>query len=71
MEHNGEISPDLSKERKEKKKERMRLVVEDDDDERGDKNQQADAFIRNFRNQLKIQREESFKRFQEMINRGI
>ncbi|GKV21763.1 hypothetical protein SLEP1_g31711 [Rubroshorea leprosula] len=63
------------KERKEKsddarKKERMswRLIVED---ERGDINDLADAFIKNFHNQLKIQHEESFKRFQDMIARGV
>ncbi|PON65194.1 hypothetical protein PanWU01x14_119000 [Parasponia andersonii] len=31
----------------------------------------AEAFIKNFRNQLKIQREESMKRFHEMIGRGV
>jgi hypothetical protein len=41
--------------------------VEDD----GDINELADAFIKNFRNQLKIQREESFKRFQELVARGV
>ncbi|KAG2675184.1 hypothetical protein I3760_13G172800 [Carya illinoinensis] len=40
------------------------------DDER-DINQLADSFIKNFRNQLKIQREESFKRFQELLSRGV
>ncbi|KAH9740718.1 hypothetical protein KPL70_002316 [Citrus sinensis] len=44
------------------------LIVED---ERGDINELADAFIKNFRNHLKIQRDESFKRYQEMISRGI
>lgn len=39
--------------------------------EQGDINEMADAFIKKFRNQLKIQREESFKRFQEMIARGV
>ncbi|KAE8036978.1 hypothetical protein FH972_009607 [Carpinus fangiana] len=42
--------------------------VEDDGDHI---NELADAFIKNFRNQLKIQREESFKRFQEMVARGV
>jgi hypothetical protein len=41
--------------------------VEDD----GDINELADAFIKNFRNQLKIQSEESFKRFQELVARGV
>lgn len=36
-----------------------------------DINELADAFIKKFRNQLKIQRDESFKRFQEMIARGV
>ena len=36
----------------------------------GDINDQAEAFIKNFRNQLKVQREESLKRFHEMIARG-
>lgn len=34
------------------------LIVED---ERGDINELADSFIKNFRNHLKIQRDESFK----------
>ncbi|KAJ0084599.1 hypothetical protein Patl1_29956 [Pistacia atlantica] len=45
------------------------LIVEDD--EKGDINTQADAFIRNFKNQLRIHREESFKRYQEIIARGV
>lgn len=40
-------------------------------DEQADINEKADALIKKFRNQLKIQREESFKRFQEMIARGV
>ncbi|OMO80976.1 hypothetical protein CCACVL1_12679 [Corchorus capsularis] len=75
MEHSKEVSQYVNNERKDKKantkkNERMsrRLAVEDD---MGDINEMADAFIKNFRNQLKIQREESFKRFQEMINRGL
>jgi len=43
------------------------LVVEDAWE---DINEKADAFIKNFRNQLKIQRQDSLKRFQEMISRG-
>lgn len=35
-----------------------------------DINDLADAFIKKFRNQLRIQRHESFKRFQEMLARG-
>ncbi|KAI6685585.1 hypothetical protein NL676_031498 [Syzygium grande] len=46
---------------------RKRLDV----DAKADINELADAFIRNFRNQLRIQREESLKRFQEMISRGV
>lgn len=42
-----------------------------DVDAKADINELADAFIRNFRNQLRIQREESLKRFQEMISRGV
>ncbi|EOY32342.1 Uncharacterized protein TCM_040163 [Theobroma cacao] len=75
MERCCEVSLHDRNERKDKntntnKKERMsrRLIVEE---ERGDVNELADAFIKNFRNQLKIQREESFKCFQEMINRGV
>lgn len=30
----------------------------------------ADDFINNFRKQLRLQREESLKRYSEMINRG-
>ena len=43
------------------------LMVED---EEGDINERAEAFIKNFRNHLKIQRDESFKRYKEMIARG-
>lgn len=46
----------------------IRIIVEDG---RADIDERADAFIKNFRKQLKIQREESFKRFQEMIARGV
>ncbi|KAK4380731.1 hypothetical protein RND71_002593 [Anisodus tanguticus] len=35
-----------------------------------DVNKLADDFINNFRKQLKFEREESFKQFQEMLNRG-
>ncbi|KAJ4724073.1 DUF761 domain-containing protein [Melia azedarach] len=54
-----------------KGKERVarKMIVEDD--ERGDINELADAFIKNFRKQLKIQREESIKRRKEMIARGV
>ncbi|KAF4363129.1 hypothetical protein F8388_009782 [Cannabis sativa] len=41
------------------------------EEEEDDVNTLAEAFIKNFRNQLKIQREESFKRFHEMIGRVI
>lgn len=40
-------------------------------DDRDNINELADAFIKNFRNQLKMQREESLKRFQEMLARGV
>ncbi|KAL2343335.1 hypothetical protein Fmac_004620 [Flemingia macrophylla] len=40
------------------------------ENEKEDIDNMADAFIRNFRKQLKIEREKSFKRFQDMINRG-
>ncbi|KAF9688617.1 hypothetical protein SADUNF_Sadunf01G0006900 [Salix dunnii] len=50
---------------------RMRrwLVVEDGP--REDINEKADAFIKNFRLQLRIQRQDSLKRFQEMNSRGV
>nr|GEX81399.1 hypothetical protein CTI12_AA086460 [Tanacetum cinerariifolium] len=38
--------------------------------EKTDIDKRADDFIKNFKNQLKIQRAESLKRFHEMINRG-
>ncbi|BAT73669.1 hypothetical protein LR48_Vigan01g052700 [Vigna angularis] len=38
--------------------------------EKEDINKMADAFINNFRKQLKIERENSFRRFQDMMNRG-
>ncbi|EEF27703.1 conserved hypothetical protein [Ricinus communis] len=40
------------------------------EDKRGDINLLADVFIKNFHNQLKIQREDSIKRYKEMIARG-
>jgi len=40
------------------------------ENEKEDVNKMADAFINNFRKQLKIERENSFRRFQDMINRG-
>ncbi|KAK7359260.1 hypothetical protein VNO77_01213 [Canavalia gladiata] len=43
------------------------IVLEND---REDINKMADAFINNFRKQLKIEKENSFKRLQDMINRG-
>ncbi|GFZ20774.1 hypothetical protein Acr_28g0014790 [Actinidia rufa] len=51
----------------ERKSRVRRMAMED---EREDINKLADNFIKSFRNQLKIQREESFKRFREMIARG-
>lgn len=51
--------------RKEAVSKRSTELVDDDI------NDQAEAFIKNFRNQLKIQREESLKRFHEMIARGV
>ncbi|KAG5227549.1 hypothetical protein IMY05_016G0006200 [Salix suchowensis] len=50
---------------------RMRkwLVVEDGT--REDINEKAEAFIKNFRLQVKIQRQDSLKRFREMISRGV
>ncbi|TXG73085.1 hypothetical protein EZV62_001664 [Acer yangbiense] len=45
-----------------------RLLVDED---KGDINERADAFIKNFHNQLWIQREESIKRCPEMISRGV
>lgn len=43
------------------------IVIEN---EKEDINKMADSFINNFRKQLKIERENSLKRFQDMINRG-
>ncbi|KAG5029467.1 hypothetical protein AAZX31_05G144000 [Glycine max] len=40
------------------------------ENEKDDINKMADAFINNCRKQLKIERENSFKHFQDMINRG-
>ncbi|KAK3205003.1 hypothetical protein Dsin_019049 [Dipteronia sinensis] len=45
-----------------------RLLIDED---KGDINERADAFIKNFHNQQRIQREESFKRYQEIISRGV
>ncbi|KAL6203812.1 hypothetical protein ACLB2K_027511 [Fragaria x ananassa] len=60
----------VQKERDNTKKQAMnrRMMAADD---QGDINDMADAFIKKFRNQLKIQREESFRRFQEMLARGV
>ena len=70
MEHNREVLTRGSHETKDKRttKTTRRLIV---GEERGDINELADAFIKNFRNQLKIQRDESFKRYQEMLARGV
>lgn len=38
--------------------------------EKNDVNKLAEDFIKNFQKQLQLQRDESFKHFQEMINRG-
>ncbi|CAK7339144.1 unnamed protein product [Dovyalis caffra] len=65
--HDGPINFD-DKESDERRKTRVRnRFVEESKEE---VNEKADAFIKNFRNQLKIQREDSLKRFQEMISRG-
>ncbi|KAL6203941.1 hypothetical protein ACLB2K_021211 [Fragaria x ananassa] len=60
----------VQKERDNAKKQAMsrRMMAAD---AQGDINDMADAFIKKFRNQLKIQREESFKRLQEMLARGV
>ncbi|ESR59065.1 hypothetical protein CICLE_v10017520mg [Citrus x clementina] len=70
MEHNREF---LTRERHETKDKRTtkttrQLIVEE---ERGDINELADAFVKNTRNQLKIQRDESFKHYQETVARGV
>lgn len=44
-----------------------RQIIQDEEDV----SDLAEAFTKNFRNQLKIQREESLKRFHEMIGRGV
>lgn len=52
------------------KKEKMvsrRVVLRNEGE---DINEMADAFIKNFRKQLKIERQESLQRLQDMINRG-
>ncbi|KAL7203000.1 hypothetical protein ACSBR1_034447 [Camellia fascicularis] len=54
-------------------REARRMAMEDYERGRGrdgDINQLAEDFIKNFRKQLKIQREDSLKRFREMIARG-
>ncbi|KAK7369085.1 hypothetical protein VNO80_11119 [Phaseolus coccineus] len=40
------------------------------ENEKEDINKMADAFINNFRKQLKIERANSLRRFHDMINRG-
>jgi hypothetical protein len=76
MEHNKEVAKhdDLningttSDERRITRMRNCRLVMEDG---REDINEKADAFIKNFRHQLKIQRQDSLKRLQGMISRGV
>lgn len=70
MEHNREF---LTRERHETKekmttKTTRRLIV---GAESGDINELADAFVKNLRNQLKIQPDESSKSYQEMVARGV
>ncbi|KAL9370267.1 hypothetical protein Peur_041466 [Populus x canadensis] len=62
------INGTTSDERRITRMRNCRLVMEDG---REDINEKADAFIKNFRHQLKIQRQDSLKRFQEMISRGV
>ncbi|WOG82861.1 hypothetical protein DCAR_0102030 [Daucus carota subsp. sativus] len=50
------------------RKETMQVKVGDDDTQ--DINKMADDFINNFRKQLRLQREESLRRYREMISRG-
>ncbi|KAJ6713461.1 COTTON FIBER PROTEIN [Salix purpurea] len=50
---------------------RMRKWLAVEDGTREDINEKAEAFIKNFRLQLKIQRQDSLKRFREMISRGV
>jgi erythromycin esterase-like protein len=77
MEHNKEVAKhdDLningttSDERRITRMRNCRLVMEDGT--REDINEKADAFIKNFRHQLKIQHQDSLKRFQERISRGV
>ena len=65
-------SPRMQKEKENTmKKQMVSRRMNAADDQEGDVNEMADAFIKKFRNQLKIQREESFKRFQEMLDRGV
>lgn len=64
---NGSQGMNNEKDKTRKQMVGRRIIVEDE----RDINDLADAFIKNFRNQLKIQREESFKRFQETIARGV
>lgn len=68
MEQQKEVSKqNIGSQGNEKSRMNKRLIIEE---EKGDINALADAFIKNFRNQLRIQRQESFKRFHEMIARG-
>lgn len=73
MDHRREVSGSGSQgTNKEKHDARKQIVHRQIIEEDGrDINDLADAFIKNFRNELKIQREESFKRFQEMVPRGV
>lgn len=64
---NGSQGMNNEKDKTRKQMVGRRIIVEDE----RDINDLADAFIKNFRSQLKIQREESFKRFQETIARGV
>lgn len=65
---NGQKMTDKESDAQRRQRMRRRVIVEDE--KKGDINELAEAFIKNFRNQLKMQRDDSFKRFQEMIARG-
>ncbi|KAH1050717.1 hypothetical protein AAZX31_08G110200 [Glycine max] len=73
MDHGKHFSGSGSGINKNESKDRKKLLMSRQivlGNEKEDINKMADAFINNFRKQLKIERENSFKRFQDMIHGG-
>lgn len=66
----GNLMINVKKKEAEKISSRTSRWVATEKERGGDIDKMAEDFINKFRNQLKIQREDSLKRFREMIARG-